>query len=274
MNLILYSLFPALLLLLFGGLISTWVHLTYRPDGHVEAVTYRLGWIALGAFVIWMSLITLQQRQVPVVTIGQLAAFLAFLIWAGQTYVQTRVRQRLLSVLPMATVVVLILIGIAAGVKPGITPQAMQGPWVAFHITLSLAGTAMLLGSGVFAAGSLVMHRHLEYRRFDQVYSHLPSLEEMYRLRRVSLYGGWALISLSLSSAFLWVVAMKSDSSMVISHMHPMVTLWVVVSALALAERLRWFKRQRLAALTVILSALVFVLVLVSVIGIFWGMRT
>ena len=51
MNLVLYSLFPALMLLLFGGLISTWLHLVYRPDGAVEAKLTRAGHGALGLFV-------------------------------------------------------------------------------------------------------------------------------------------------------------------------------------------------------------------------------
>lgn len=271
MNLVLYSLFPALMLLLFGGLISTWLHLVYRPDGAVEAKLTRAGHGGLGLFVLWLGLLTAQQGQVPVVTVGQIAAFLAFLIWAGQSFVETRVKQRLLAVLPMGAVVVFILIGIVAGVRPDVVPEAMQNSGVALHVMILLAGLAMLLGSGVFGLGSLVLHRRLAARKFDEVLQHLPSLEEMYRLRRVTLYGGWLLITVSLVAAFVWAWTMKPDERMMSSHMHPMLTLWVTVSALCLAERFRWLKRQRLATLAVILSAAVLVLTVVSLVGIFVG---
>jgi ABC-type uncharacterized transport system permease subunit len=271
MNLVLYSLFPALMLLLFGGLISTWVHLVHRPDGAVEAKLLRAGHVALGLFVLWLGLLTAQQKQVPVVSVGQIAAFLAFLIWAGQSFVETRIRQRVLSVLPMGGAVIFILIGIVAGVQPQVVPEAMLNPGVALHVMISLAGLAMLLGSGVFGLGSLVLHRRLAAHRFDEISQHLPSLEEMVRLRRLTLYGGWLLISISLLSAIVWAVVTRPDSPMMSSHMHPMLTLWATVSALSLAERFRWLKRQRLASLAVALSAAVLVLTVVSLIGIFAG---
>ena len=108
----------------------------------------------------------------------------------------------------------------------------MQNPGVALHVMISLAGLAMLLGSGVFGLGSLVLHRRLAARKFDELLQHLPSLEEMYRLRRVTLYGGWLLITVSLVAAFVWAWTMKPDERMMSSHMHPMLTLWVTVSAL------------------------------------------
>jgi ABC-type uncharacterized transport system permease subunit len=271
MTLLAYSFFPALMLLLFGGLAATWIHLAGRPDGHVEEIASRIGLILLGVYLIWIALLTVIQRQVPILTFGQLSAFLGFLVWASQSYVQTRIRQRLLVILPVSAVILLILVGIVAGLQPSTLPKAVIGSGAAFHITLSLAGVAMLLGSGVYGAGSLVLSRQIAQRAFGPLFTSLPSLDDMNRLRKVAVYWGWILISVSLASAMIWMRFFRTESPIMESHLHPMITLWIVVSLLAAAARFNWLRRHRLAGLSVGLAVLVMVLVLVSVIEIFAG---
>lgn len=271
MNLIAYSLLPALMLLLYGGLIATWIHLAGRPDGRVEEIAVRGGWVALGLYLIWMGLITSAQRQVPMLTFGQLAAFLGFLVWAGQSYVQMRVPQRLLAILPAAAVALLILLALVAGVVPKTVPEAIKGSGAALHVSLSLAGVAMLLGSGVFGAGLLILHRQIAHRVFGRFFSSMPSMDELDRLRILSVNLGWLLITVSLISAMFWMRLVRTDSKVMESHLHPSLTLWVLVTLLALAARYRWLRRTRLAAISVGLSALVMILVLVSVIEFFVG---
>jgi hypothetical protein len=55
------------------------------------------------------------------------------------------------------------------------------------------------------------------------------------------------------------------------SHLHEMFGLWVVASALALSERMRWLGDHRQARLTVGLTALMFVILAGSVLQIFLG---
>lgn len=271
MNLIAYSLLPALMLLLYGGLIATWIHLANRPDGRVEEIAERSGLAALGLYLIWMAVITAIQRQIPVLTFGQLAAFLGFIVWAGQSLVQTKVRQRLLVILPAAAVALLILAAITSGLHPAKAPDSLRGLGAALHIALSLAGIAMLLGSGVFGAGLLILHRQIAHRVFGRFFSSLPSMDEMDRLRIISVNLGWLLISISLISAMFWMRLVRTDSKVMESHLHPMLTLWVLVTILALTARFKWLRRTRLAAISVGLAALVLGLAMVSVVEFFVG---
>jgi ABC-type uncharacterized transport system permease subunit len=271
MTVLAFSVFPALMLLLYGGLVATWIHLVREPDGHIESVALRIGWVVLALYLIWMVLITTAQNQVPVATIGQLAAFLGFLVWASQSYVQLRVRQRLLVILPLTAVVLLIFIGVVAGVAPSATPKAILGMGAAFHITLSLAAVAMLLGSGVFGAGALILHRQIAHRAFGPLFSSLPSLDEMNRLRAEAVNVGWLLITVSLASAVVWMRFFRTESKIMESHLHPMLTLWVIVTALAAAARFKWLGKHRLAAASVILAGLVLALILVSILEFFAG---
>jgi ABC-type uncharacterized transport system permease subunit len=273
MNLIIFSLLPALLLIVYGGLLAMWLQLAGRPDQQLEERAVRAGWIALGLYALWMILVTLQQRQVPVLTVGQLMAFLGLLIWADQTYVQQRIRQRLLVVLPLATVILLLLTSFMIGIQPSAPPKAMSGPWSAFHITLSLAGVAMLLGGGVYGAGAMMLHRQITRREFGPLFTALPPLGDMNRLRSIALYVGWLLITVSLASSLVWMILANSGTPKFFTHLHAMMGLWLVISVLALSERKNWLGQYKQARLSVVLSALILLMVLASVVEMFLGGR-
>jgi ABC-type uncharacterized transport system permease subunit len=271
MNLIVYALLPGLMLLMYGGLLSTYVHIAYQPDRRMETAAAHAGHVTLGLYALWMTLITISQNQLPILNAGQVAAFLGFLIWADQSLVQLKVRQRMLALLPIAAVTLLLLIGIVAGARPDEIPPKVHGPWVAFHITLSLAGVAMLMGAGVYGAGYLILHRQMKTRSFGSLFSRLPSMEEIHRLRVVAVGVGWLLITVSLFSSSVWMLLYKSLDDILHSHLAGMIGLWLAVSGLALADRKRWASARRMAALTLALMGIVLLLIVATVIGIFAG---
>ncbi len=273
MNLLIYSFLPALLLLTYGGLLAMWLQLAGHPDQQLEQRAVRAGWAALALYGLWMALVSLQQRQVPVLSVGQLMAFLGLLIWADQTYIQWRIRQRLLVVLPLATVILLLLASFVVGIYPDGHPKAMSSAWSAFHITLSLAGVAMLLGSGVFGAGAMILHRQLTKREFGPLFSALPPMGDMNRLRSFALYVGWWMITFSLASSIAWMIVKNAGTPVFFTHLHVMAGLWLVISVLALSERKNWLGQYRQARLSLALSALILFMVMASVIEMFMGGR-
>lgn len=275
MTLLTFRILPAILLLSYGGLLTTWLQLYRRPDEHLERGALRFGWITLGVYLAWIGLITLAQSQIPVLSVGQICAFLGLLIWADQLYVHQKIAQRLLVILPLGAVIALLLIAVAAGVqpRPG-APEQVQEPWSAVHITISLAGLAMLFGGGVYGAGSLLLHRQLVSRRFGRLFSALPSLGDMHRLRTIALFVGWSLITLSLASSVVFMVVANEGTPSFFSHLHSMFALWLIVSLLALSERRNWLGDHRQARLAVGVSLLILLLVTASVLGMYTGGRS
>ena len=273
MNLLVYHLLPALLLLIYGGLLALWLQLAGRPDQQSERRAVRAGWLALGLYALWMALVTIHQHQVPVLSVGQLMAFLGLLIWADQAYVQHRIRQRLLVVLPLATVILLLLTSVVIGIEPNGHPKAMTGAWSAFHITLSLAGVAMLLGGGVYGAGAMILDRQITHREFGPLFSNMPPLGDMNRLRSITLYIGWWMITLSLASSIVWMIIENGGLPVFFTHLHIMFGLWLVISVLALSERKNWLGQHKQARLSVALSALILIMVMASVLEMFLGGR-
>jgi len=272
MNRFLFDIAPLLLLTCSGGLLAAWVILAGRPDRRLEEGVVKSGTILALLLGLWVVGLLLEQRQLPVLNPGQIIAFLAVLIWIGHTFTQRRVRQRLLTLMPLGAVVLLLLAGIAAGLEPGSSiPDGLKGPRAAFHISLSLAGVAMLLGSGVFGAGQLVLHKQIKKRTFGTWFQHLPSLNDLDRLRRMTLVAGWLLVTISVGSAMAAFYLEPSGKGAMMSHLHPMLTLWVLITGLALADRRRWLGSQRLAQGSLILSALMVLLIVVSVVEIFTG---
>lgn len=271
MDQFLYTVAPLLLLVYFSALTGLWVVLVRRSDKRLEGAAGAAGLVGAGMWIAWILGVTLHQGQVPVLNLGQLALFLGGLVWIEQAFVQRRVDQRLFTLLPLAGVVALVLVGLAAGPTAAEVPEKLRGLNATVHITLSLAGIAMLLGSGVFGAGQVILHGHLRKRDFDVWFQRLPSLDDLDRLRRLTLGAGWLLVTVSLISASVWLRVRPSESGVMMSHLHPMLLLAVLITALLAADRFRWLSAQRLASLSFALSAVVMVLLLVSVVEIFVG---
>jgi hypothetical protein len=265
------AIFPAVMLMLCGAMLAMWIYVAYRPDKSMERVATKIGFGTLGIYLLWMALITTVQKQLPIANGGQIVAFLGFLIWADQTLVESRIRQRALALLPLTAVTVLNLAGLIMGVKPVMTHDIMSGAWVAFHVTLSLAGAAMILGAGVYGGGYAILHHQIKTKSFGGLFSRLPSMEEIHRLRKLAVYLSWTLISLSLASATIWALLTKSVEALIHSHIREMAILWTVVSMLALTERLRRLNQHRMAILTLLLLAVMTAVMMFSVLSIFAG---
>lgn len=271
MDQFLYLVAPQFLLVVFGILLGVWAVLLRRTDPGLEAIAGRVGWGGAALLVAWIAGVTASQNQLPLLNPGQLAFFLAALVWLGQCYAQRQVDQRLFAVLPLLGVVGLMILGLVFGLQPGQVTRFLVGPEVALHVTFSLAGVALLLGCGVFATGHVILHRQIRRRQFNAWFQRLPSLGDLDRLRRLTLLAGAVLVIASLVSAMIWTSLRSSDDPTVISHLHPMLLLAVLLAALVAADRRRWLPANHLAIGCVVMSGLVLTLLCVSVIEIFQG---
>lgn len=271
MHAFVYLVLPQLLLVVFGILMGAWAILLRRADLNLESGAQRLGRVGAALYLVWLILVTVVQRQVPVLNPGQLAYFLGAVIWFGQCYTQRQVNQRLFALLPLVGVLGLMMFGVIAGLTPDNPTGALLGVPAAVHITLSLLGIGLLLGCGVYGAGHLILHHQISNRRFDVWFSRLPSLGDLDRLRRVTLLTGSALVLTSLGSALVWMSRRPEGDPVITSHLHPMMLLAALLILLLLADRFRWFSSRNLSRACVVMSALVLALLTVSVIEIFAG---
>lgn len=262
---------PQLLLVGFGALLGIWGLLMRRLDPQLETVAARLGGIAAALLAAWIVAVSLAQGQLPLLNPGQLAFFLAGLVWLGQCYVQRRVDQRLFVVLPLFGVIGLMVFGLAWGLRPAAAGPALRGLEVALHVSLSLAGVALLLGCGVFATGHVILNQQIRHRRFDAWFQRLPSLEDLDRLRRLALTAGAALVAASAVSASIWTALRPGGDPTVMSHQHPMLLLTALLVVLVAADRRRWWTAHRRAVGCVVMSGLMLALLCVSVVEIFQG---
>ncbi|MBT3232153.1 MAG: hypothetical protein HN356_05000 [Calditrichaeota bacterium] len=269
MNSIMFSIAPLMHLILFSCLLGLWVVLIYRPNRSLEEIGTRAGTYLALIYLAWIIGLVFWQKRIPVLNFSQMLILLGALIWWGQNFVQRRVRQRMLVIFPLAAVIVLLTSSLIIGVHPGEVQSVLKSNSAAFHISLSLAGIAFLLGSGVFGTGQLLLHRQIKSRNFGRLFQFLPPLGDLNRLRQIALLSGWWLFTISMISAFLWMYIEASAEGPVVSHLHPMLTLWVVISLSAAASRFNWLSQRRLAFSSAVLALLVFVLLLVSVIEIY-----
>ena len=272
MTMLLFSVAPMVLVIGASVLLGLWLAPCHAEGRKKEDHLILPGTALAIVGVLWLAGLGLVQGMLPVVTPGQLLASLGVMIWAGHSYVQHRVSQKKLTVLPLASSALLLAGGVVAGLgAPAAAPEALTSPRAAVHIVLSLTAVTLLIGSGVFGAGEIILHRQIVRRRFGRWFHDLPSLADLSRLRRIALNAGWALMTFSVGYgvAALWLLPGAHEAT--ISHLHPMLTLWVILSALWLADRFGWLAQLKLAAASVAVSTLMVLLIVVSVIEFFGG---
>ena len=270
MDFLVFTLLPILFFIMAASLLVWWVRIFSHPSRIGEERANRMGGIVSILFLIWVIAATIIQGQAPVINLGQMLFFLGILIWAAQSYIQLRVRQRMLVLVPLALIVPMFLVGLIAGIgRPEQVAAHLIGSTTGLHMVLSMAGVAMLLGSGVFAIEQLTLHRQLKNRTFGRWFSYLPSLEDLDKLRRHTLIAGWFIVTFSLIIALLWMWYGQADRAPVISHLHPMLTLWSILTIFLLANRFGWAAINKLALSSIVLSVVIFLLLIISLYEIF-----
>jgi ABC-type uncharacterized transport system permease subunit len=272
MSLLLLTVVPLGLVMSFSVLLGLWLA-PCHPEGRKKEDHLILPGTVLAVIgVLWMVVLGFWQGLLPVVTPGQLLVSLGVLNWVGHAYVERRISEKKLTVLPLGSTLLLIAAGMVAGLgAAGAVPQALLPPRAAIHVALSLTAITLLIGSGVFGAGEIILHRQITRRRFGKWFHDLPSLSDLNRLRRLSLNLGWALMTISMVSAMATLWLMPETREATVSHLHPMLTLWVILTALWAADRFHWLAQLKLAAASVGVSALMVVLMVISVIEFFGG---
>lgn len=268
----LYVTLPLIFVAFSSGLLAAWLMLIARPDRKIEEVLVRIGTVLSLILVHWLVVMAAIQNQAPVLTPGQVLVFLGVQIWSMHSLLQRKVRQRFFSIFPLTVLNVMMVLGTCLGLQPGAdVPASLFGFRSGFHITLSVAGVALLLGSGVFGTAHLILHRQIKGRSFGKWYQNLPSLTDLDRLRGTTLGYGWLLITISVISAMSNLYLNPERESAMVSHLHPMLTLWFLISLLAAADRFRWLGNRRLAGMSLALSCVMLLLIVVSVVEIFTG---
>lgn len=263
---VLNLLIPSLTLAAYGGLLATWVHLANHPDKYTEKWANRISWFSFGLYFIWILLLSIYQKQIPFITEGQLAALLGFLIWTAHLYVQRKIKQGILVVLPLMAVVIMILISIILGTDYTDPPEMFRGFWAGLHITFSMSGVALLLGTGVYGLGYLVLHHRIKKRKFGPFYSLMPSLGDLSYLRSITLITGWILITMGMVAGAIWMLKRTDFYSLLRGHLGIALIFWAAISIVSAASKFKLLRQRKLAAFSVFLSAVIFMLIIISII--------
>ncbi|MEE9553966.1 MAG: hypothetical protein V3W18_06670 [candidate division Zixibacteria bacterium] len=263
---VLVLLIPALTLAAFGSLLATWVHMANHPDKYTEKWANRISWFSFGLYFVWILMLSIYQRQIPFITVGQLAALQGFLIWTAHLYIQRKIEQGILVVLPLLAVVFMILISIILGTQNAIAPEMFRGFWVGLHIAFSMGGVALLLGTGVYGMGYLVLHQRIKKRKFGPFYSLMPSLGDLNYLRSTTLVTGWSLISAGMVAGTIWMLKHTDFYSLLKGHLGIALVFWVIIAIVSAASKFKLLGQRKLAAFSVLLSAVIFVLIVISII--------
>lgn len=200
--------------------------------GAGERVRRAAQFLAAGAVILHFAGLIAQTASsgaLPLSGLGPALSSLAFFVGLLAVAVVglTGEPSMLLPTLPVA---VALLGGALLAGFGSLTPSSVAGSgWFLLHTALSLLGLALLAVAVASSVLYLLQHRALKERRFGVIFQFVPPLEQLDRLNRLALAGGFPALTVGIALA----VGSALDS-VGPAGPHPAHIVWGLVSWAAL----------------------------------------
>jgi HemX protein len=225
-------------IVLYALALALWIRALLRgARGRGQAIA---PWIAAGAVVVHMAALAAfvrEFRELPLIGLGPVLSSLALLLGIGLVTTIT-VREATRVGIVLAPLILLLLgIGLAAGIRPSPEPLDFQGAWFALHVTFAIVGyQGMALA---FAAGLLylIQFHELKTKRLGRVFHFIPPLATLDTLVRAALWIGFVALTVALALGWAWTVRYRGSFQVSDPKVVWAVLSWAVFVAALLARR-------------------------------------
>lgn len=167
----------------YSTLFAFAIRALYTPDPLLDRRT------ALGEFFTvfiqggWLVLLSMQQKQIPVLTIGQGLALTSWMMLFSLFCAHLKVQRGILAIFIYGISLALFVFGLYSGIQLAPHEKApAYGAIFAFHTLFILAGCSFCFLTGLFGFSYLMLKRELKRRKFGVLYHRLPALDVLNKM--------------------------------------------------------------------------------------------
>jgi ABC-type transport system involved in cytochrome c biogenesis permease subunit len=197
-------LLATLLPILYGLVSLAYVLIFFRDDPVARRLAPRALVGTLGIHVVYMALLAIEQRRVPIATSFESMSALALAL--GIAYLIQEKR----SGTPHTGLIFIPLVFCCQTLASAFTnPQVavkpiLQSPLFGLHIAAALLGYAAFAVSAIFGLLYVLLYHNLKAHRFGIVYERLPSLEVLAGMNLRAAAFGLGCLTLAILIGAVW----------------------------------------------------------------------
>lgn len=144
---------------------------------------------------LWLLLLSLNQDQIPVITLGQGLSLTSWMMLFALSCAHLRAKRGVLAVFIYGVTLMLFLFGLYTGIPYEKATTPTYGWIFALHTLSILAGCSFCFLMGLFGMAYLALKRHLKYKKFGIFYHRLPPLNILIRMDNIASWCSLMLFS-------------------------------------------------------------------------------
>ena len=196
---------------LMGYLASTigyWISLPMKRIFVAKISTWILGCSFL-FHTLTLAIPYIHTGQNPLNSISGALSLFSWIISGTFILFQTRTKTRILGVILSPLILLVFFAASYQLTGDRLLPPHLQGPLVTIHVTLSVAGEALLALVALAGILYLLQNHFIKKRRFHTLSRLLPPLEDLDRINRLGLLVGFPLLTCGLIAGSVWAQSVE-----------------------------------------------------------------
>ncbi|MEK7484099.1 MAG: cytochrome c biogenesis protein CcsA [Planctomycetota bacterium] len=186
MTLFIFTVCPLLILISYALLFDLAMQSLSTADLILDRWTTRVesGIVLLQGS--WLLLLSLEQDQIPVITMGQGFSLASWVMLLSLACAHLRVQRGVLAIFIYGIALLLFFLGLYSGIPYENVSIPTYGWIFALHTLLILIGCSFCFLMGLFGMTYLALKRDLKKKKFGILYRHLPPLNILARMDNIA----------------------------------------------------------------------------------------
>ena len=234
----------------------------FQRDPLAACGARRLMNAAVSVHALFLLVLTLQFRHVPLATPPEVLSSVAFAVALTYLWVErrTKVLETGLFVVSLSLLLQLLSSAFIQGSRT--FPDVLKSPLFVAHTVSAVVGYAAFAVSAVYGVLFLMLYHELKASHFGLIYQRLPPLETLHRMSQRAVTVGVLFLALTIVNGSIWAQSefpkFRSDPKFLLT-----VAVFVIYAAVLFLDRvLRMSPRRTVGA-----SLLAFVLLVIAAVA-------
>lgn len=193
-----------LLPILYGVLSLAYMQIFFRDDTVARRLAPRALLAVLGLHLVYMMLLTIELRRVPIATSFESMSALALALGIVYAVQERRSGTPYTGIIFIPLVFLCQTLASAFSNPQVVLKPILQSPLFGVHIAAALLGYAAFAVSAIFGLLYVLLYHELKAYRFGIIYERLPSLEVLSLMNLRAAAFGFGCLTIAIGVGALW----------------------------------------------------------------------